>query len=103
MTPPSGNGRSEWEVIASEAIRQRLRAFGNTVGAPFAHVLRTVHHRLRTRPEEFGEPNYRMRDRPGEVRHAALAPLVVALAVYPEERVVWLINTWLLTIPESSS
>jgi hypothetical protein len=102
MSPTSPNGRSEWRIAISPLIMQRLRDFGEAVGVAFAEVLRKVYRGLRETPEEFGEPLYHLPDLPGQVRHAAIAPLVVAYAVYPEERVVWLFRVWLLTLTGSA-
>jgi hypothetical protein len=103
MSPASPNGRSEWKIAISALILQRLREFGEMVGAPFANVLRKVRRHLRTSPEDFGEALYQLPDMPGQMRHAAVAPLVIAYAVYPEKRTVWLTRVWLLTLPESAS
>ena len=103
MSPASPNGRSEWKIAISALILQQLREFGDVVGSSFAGVLREVRHHLRTSPEEFGEVLYHLPDIPGYMRHAAIAPLVIAYAVYSEERTIWITRVWLLTLPESAS
>jgi len=103
MAPVMGDRSPQWRVEEFVLIKPGLREFGEMVGPAFAAVLRTVYRRLRTDPEVFGEPLYHLHYVPGEVRHGAQAPLVVPFMVYPEERSVWLLNVWLLTLPDSSS
>src|SRR5260370_11808863 len=60
MSQPSPNGSPDWKVEVSALIIQKLRQFSEIVGQWFALILRTVVQRLRTSPEEFGEPMYHL-------------------------------------------
>ncbi len=103
MSQPSPNGNPDWKVEVSALIIQKLRQFSEIVGQWFALILRTVVQRLRTSPEEFGEPMYHLPVGSAEVRLAARAPLVVAYVVFRESRLVWIIKASLLSIPGSAN
>jgi len=99
MSPTTGNGRSGWQLVISGATMQLLRDFREQAVETFVPAFRTVRRRLLHDPDVFGEPLYHLQGNPTEVRHAAVAPLVVAFALYPEQRAVWLFSAWLLSVP----
>ncbi len=80
-----------------------LRDFREQAVNKFVPAFRTIRKRLHQDPDVIGEPLYHLHGQPTEIRHAAVAPLVVAFALYPEQKVVWLFNAWLLSIPSSAS
>ena len=81
---------------------QLLRDFREQSIGTFVPAFRTIRRRLLHDPDVFGEPLYHLHGKPTEIRHGAIAPLVVVFALYREQKVVWLFNAWLLTVSDSA-
>jgi hypothetical protein len=59
-------------------------------------ALKAVFVQLRTRPLDWGDPEYRTRKKGGRVYHGIEAPLVVRYAVFEPDKLVWLLSVRLL-------
>jgi hypothetical protein len=92
MTPgPAG----PFEVVRSEAIRQRLRHWGTlarTRGrlAEFASLISWAEEQLRNRPLEWGDPLYRLRQLNLPIYRGIRGYLVVEYGVKEDERLVFI-------------
>ncbi|HKI34474.1 MAG TPA: hypothetical protein VKA46_21645 [Gemmataceae bacterium] len=73
-----------------EALTAQAAAAG--VSREYTQSLRTVIDRLRTRPLDWGDPEWSTRKEGGTVCHGIMAPLIVRYVVFEPERYVCILK-----------
>jgi hypothetical protein len=84
-----------WTVRCSSVIADRLRQIQAKAnrqgrGKKAVDAIRKILYRLRTAPQEFGEPLYRLPVLKMQIRQAVIRPLAVNFGVCEEQPLVFL-------------
>src|SRR5437016_1729077 len=94
------NGGS-YQVLSSASISKDFRQLYRKAkqegrADAFISAARQIGHRLMRTPLEFGEPLYRLPALQLEVRHGAIAPLLIYFAVHEDKPLVFIKSVTLL-------
>lgn len=100
------DGRAIYEVRCAEQVlrtleRLQLQATRAGIGEMMLDALRTLYHRLNTKPEAFGEPLHELRAFQLEVRVGGVPPLLVRYAVDRLRRLVYITGVHVTSWPRS--
>jgi hypothetical protein len=98
----SGNGASGYHVVESPAILREVRRLAagltdQTERRRYTSALRAIRQRLRTDPRGFGEFLHPLQWMRLDVYLGSIAPLAVRYGVHQEQKLVFVVNYYLLS------